>query len=167
IRDTVTAEMAIRAALTGHTVLSTLHTNDAPSSVIRLIDMGVAPFLVSSSMMAAIAQRLVRRLCTQCKEPYTLPQALCDSLGFPPGTVAYRSVGCEACRNSGFKGRTAIFEIMVVNDEIRNLIVRGAPLSDIRSLAIQEGMRTLRDQGLRKVRSGVSSLEEVLFVTMG
>ena len=167
IRDTVTAEMAIRAALTGHTVLSTLHTNDAPSSIIRLSDMGVAPFLVSSSMMAAIAQRLVRRLCNQCKEPYPLPQALCDTLGFPEGTVVYRPVGCDACRNSGFKGRTAIFEIMVVNDEIRTLIVRGAPLAEIRALALREGMRSLRDQGLRKVKSGVSSLEEVLFVTMG
>ena len=162
IRDTETAQLAVRAALTGHLVLSTLHTNDAPSAVIRLNDMGVAPFLISSSVIGVIAQRLVRKLCPACKEAFEPGPNLCREYGIPEGSRIYRAVGCEQCRWSGYKGRTAVFQIMTVNDEIRKLISDQAQARDIEAAATRNGMKTLRDAGLLKVLEGISSMEEVL-----
>jgi type IV pilus assembly protein PilB len=166
IRDTETAALAIRAALTGHLVLSTLHTNDAPSSLIRLVDMGIQPFLVASSVVAVIAQRLVRKLCEACKEPYTLSPELSKGLGLPDGAAVYKPVGCDLCRGTGYKRRTGIFEIMMMNDEVRNLFLTAAPLSELREAAKRGGMRSLRDAAMRKVIKGITSLEEALEATM-
>ena len=162
IRDTETAQLAVRAALTGHLVLSTLHTNDAPSAVIRLNDMGVAPFLISSSVIGVIAQRLVRKLCPSCKEAFEPGPNVCREYGIPEGSRIYKAVGCEQCRWSGYKGRTAVFQIMTVNDEIRRLIAEESQAREIEAAARKNGMRTLRDAGLLKVLEGVSSMEEVL-----
>jgi type IV pilus assembly protein PilB len=166
IRDLVTAQMAIRAALTGHTVLSTLHTNDAPSSIVRLVDMGIPPFLVASSLVAVIAQRLVRRLCPECKERYALSESLATSLGLTGDVPAWRAVGCSSCRGTGYRGRTAIFEIMVMDDTLKKSVVSGESALVLRKKALEGGMRSLRDQGLRKVLQGETSLEEVLQVSM-
>ena len=165
IRDSETAQLAIRAALTGHLVLSTLHTNDAPSASIRLIDMNIAPFLVASSLLAAVAQRLVRTLCKTCKEEYVIPDPVCDVLGLPHETRAFRPVGCNECRGTGYKGRTAIFEIMIVDEPIRQHIINGASSSVIREEAIARGMKTLRQAGVQKIAAGVASVEEVLSIT--
>lgn len=166
IRDAETAALAIRAALTGHLVLSTLHTNDAPSSLIRLVDMGIQPFLVASSVVAVIAQRLVRKLCEACKESYTLSPELSKGLGLPDGAVVYKPVGCDLCRGTGYKRRTGIFEIMMMNDEVRNLFLTAAPLSELKEAAKRGGMRPLRDAAMRKVMKGITSLEEALEATM-
>ena len=166
IRDMDTAQLAVRAALTGHLVLSTLHTNDAPSASIRLSEMGIAPFLVSSSLLAVIAQRLTRKLCISCKEEYTVPDAVAADLGLPEGTRAFRPVGCDQCRSTGYKGRSGIYEIMRVDENIKNLVLEGAPGHRIQHAAIAGGMRTLRESGLRKVLEGTTSLEEVLQVTL-
>ena len=166
IRDTETAALAIRAALTGHLVLSTLHTNDAPGSLIRLVDMGIQPFLVASSVVAVIAQRLVRKLCEACTEPYTLSPELSKGLGLPDGAAVYKPVGCDLCRGTGYKRRTGIFEIMMMNDEVRNLFLTAAPLSELREAAKRGGMRPLRDAAMRKVIKGITSLEEALEATM-
>lgn len=162
IRDTETAQLAVRAALTGHLVLSTLHTNDAPSAVIRLNDMGVAPFLISSSVIGVIAQRLVRKLCPACKEAFEPGPNVCREYRIPEGSRIYKAVGCEQCRWSGYKGRTAVFQMMSINDEIRRLIAEEAQAREIEDAALRNGMRTLRDAGLLKVLEGVSSMEEVL-----
>jgi type IV pilus assembly protein PilB len=158
--------LAVRAALTGHLVLSTLHTNDAPSASIRLIEMGIAPFLVASSLIGVVAQRLVRKLCDNCKEEYELPESVLIDTGLPPGTRAYKPVGCDVCRTTGYRGRSAVFEIMKVDDVIQSLILEGASANRIRKEAISRGMRTLRQSGLRKVTDGVTSLEEVLQVSL-
>ncbi len=162
IRDTETAQLAVRAALTGHLVLSTLHTNDAPSAVIRLNDMGVAPFLISSSVIGVIAQRLVRKLCPACKEAFEPGPNVCREYHIPEGSRIYKAVGCEQCRWSGYKGRTAVFQMMTINDEIRRLIAEEAQAREIEDAALRNGMRSLRDAGLLKVLEGVSSMEEVL-----
>lgn len=166
IRDLETAQLAVRAALTGHLVLSTLHTNDAPSATVRMVEMGIAPFLVSSSLIAVIAQRLVRKLCEHCKQEYILPDSIAEDVGLPKGTVAFKPVGCEICRGTGYKGRSGIYEIMKVDEDIENLILEGAAGHRIQQEAIRKGMRTLRDSGLVKVTDGVTSLEEVLQVTL-
>ena len=166
MRDTETAQLAVRAALTGHLVLSTLHTNDAPSSIIRMIDMGIPPFLVSSSVVAVMAQRLVRKLCPRCKQPYELPLDVADSLGLDGFTTVYRPVGCEECRGTGYRGRTAIFEIMPMSEEIRRAVMTGATSDDLRAMAIDQGMRTLRTSGAVKVKAGITSADEVLSVTL-
>ena len=165
IRDGETAQLAIRAALTGHLVLSTLHTNDAPSAAIRLIDMGIQPFLVSSSLLTVIAQRLVRTLCESCKQKYELPEKVCDTLEVPRGTEVFRPVGCNECRGTGYRGRSAIFEIMSVTETIRQLIVSGASSDVLRREAIQSGMKTLRQSGVQKILDGLTSVEEVLTTT--
>ncbi len=169
IRDKETAEIAIRAALTGHLVFSTLHTNDAAGAVTRLIDMGIEPFLVASSVEGLVAQRLVRRLCPACKKPREVDHTFLESVGFPmerltEGTI-YEPVGCEDCRNTGFRGRTGVYELIVINDAIRPLIVARASSADIKNTALREGMRTLRDDGWSKVLAGVTTIEEVLRVT--
>jgi type IV pilus assembly protein PilB len=168
IRDLETAEIAVEASLTGHLVLSTLHTNDAPTAITRLIDMGLEPFLISASLIGVIAQRLVRTLCPRCKEPYKPPVEGLRRLGLSPeeveGVTFYRGRGCEYCRHTGYYGRTGIFEIMVINEEIAELIVRRAPLSEIREAAKAAGMKTLMEDGLRKAMAGITTIEEVLRV---
>ncbi|MDR7484297.1 MAG: type II secretion system ATPase GspE [Armatimonadota bacterium] len=168
IRDEETARIAIHAALTGHLVLSTLHTNDAPGAVTRLVDMGVEPFLVSSSVIGVVAQRLVRMLCTRCREPYTPEPEVVARYGLAapgePPPVIYRPKGCEACNQIGYKGRIGLFEIMLVDDEIRTLVVKNASADVLKRAAITSGMRTLQQDGVAKVVAGVTSLEEMLRV---
>jgi type IV pilus assembly protein PilB len=169
IRDTETAEIAIEAALTGHQVLSTMHCNDAPGAIARLDDMGIAPFLISSSVILSCAQRLMRRICSHCKEPVTYPAKMFEDLGIDPGMFAgqqlYRGRGCERCKNSGYAGRMAIIEAMTVTDQIRKLIIARANTRELGKVAISQGMRTLRMVGLDRAREGVSTLEQVLLIT--
>jgi type IV pilus assembly protein PilB len=169
IRDTETAEIAIEAALTGHQVLSTMHCNDAAGAIARLDDMGIAPFLISSSLLLACAQRLVRRICLGCKEPVTYPQQMYRDLGIPPGyfdgVQIFRGRGCERCNNTGYAGRMAVIEALTVTDEIRKLVIARAPAMEIGNLAISQGMKTLRMVALEKVREGMTTLEQVLVVT--
>jgi type IV pilus assembly protein PilB len=171
VRDTETAQIAIRAALTGHLVFSTLHTNDAPSTVIRLLDMGVAPFLVSSSLLMVVAQRLVRRICLDCRAPAEVNADLLRDVGFQPeeleATQLYRGAGCTACAHTGYRGRTAILEILEVTPELQDAIVKRRPSKELAEIAIQQGMRTLREAGLRKAAAGVTTLDEVVRVTFG
>jgi len=169
IRDLETAEIAIRAALTGHLVFSTLHTNDAPSAFTRLIDMGIEPFLVASSIEAIMAQRLVRTICKSCKTPQVVDPAYLKRIGYPeeeiPTAKFWHGVGCEDCRQLGYQGRLAIYELMVVNEQLRPLILQRAAASTIAQRAIEGGMRTLRVDGWNKVRNGITTIEEVLRVT--
>ncbi len=170
IRDAETADIAMEAALTGHLVFSTLHTNDAPSAVTRLLDIGVKPFLVASALRAAMAQRLVRAICEKCKESYTPTEREMKMLGSMSKTVPermYHGVGCDKCGRSGYKGRKGIFEIFKVDDTIQRLIFDHAPATLLRQRAREMGMRTLREDGMLKVASGMTSLQEVLRVTMG
>ncbi|MBI4685990.1 MAG: type IV-A pilus assembly ATPase PilB, partial [Nitrospirae bacterium] len=172
IRDFETAEIAVKAALTGHLVLSTLHTNDAPSSISRLLNMGIEPFLVSSSVILIMAQRLARKICHQCeKEEEKIPAPTLINLGFSEEEVksvkCYRGKGCSICNNSGYKGRIAFYEVMITNDEIRQLILEGASTDEVKKAAIRSGMKSLRMSGLTKAREGVTTIEEVLRVTVG
>ncbi len=170
IRDAETADIAMEAALTGHLVFSTLHTNDAPSAVTRLLDIGVKPFLVASALRAAMAQRLVRAICEKCKEAYTPTERELKMLGTLSKTVPermYHGAGCDKCGRSGYKGRKGIFEIFKVDDTIQRLIFDHAPATLLRQRAREMGMRTLREDGMLKVASGMTSLQEVLRVTMG
>ena len=170
IRDVETASIAINASLTGHLVFSTLHTNDAPSAITRLVDMGVKPFLVSSSIRAVLAQRLVRKICPECKEPYTPTEVELRALNLTAASLAQarfaKGRGCDRCRGTAYKGRAGIFEIFTVDDEIRHLINEGAPVSKIRQRARDLGMRTLREDGIRKVVSGMTTPEEIISATM-
>jgi general secretion pathway protein E/type IV pilus assembly protein PilB len=167
IRDQETAQIAVQASLTGHLVFSTLHTNDAPGAVTRLVDMGVEPYLVASSLEAVLAQRLVRVLCENCRQVDDSPtaQAFKARLGIPMETTIYRSVGCRECRNTGFHGRHAIFEWMDSDNEIRQLVLKNASADQIRDAARRQGMKTLAEDGWRLVRLGVTTVEEVLSVT--
>src|SRR5579859_7349094 len=170
IRDSETAEIAIKAALTGHLVLSTLHTNDAPSTISRLMNMGIEPFLVATSVNLICAQRLVRRVCANCKEELEIPeQALIDA-GYSPDEVKttkiYHGKGCSTCNKGGYKGRTGLYEVMEVNDELRELILVGASALELKKKAIEQGMITLRRSGLVKVALGQTTLEEVLRETV-
>jgi type IV pilus assembly protein PilB len=169
IRDTETAEIAVEAALTGHQVLSTMHCNDAPGAIARLDDMGIAPFLISSSVILACAQRLMRRICSHCKEPVTYPAKMYADLNIDPsimdGVTLYRGRGCERCKNTGYAGRMAIIEAMTISDEIRKLIIGRANSRELGKVAVGQGMRTLRMVALDRVRDGVSTLEQVLLVT--
>jgi len=167
IRDQETAQIAVQASLTGHLVFSTLHTNDAPGALTRLVDMGVEPYLVASSLEAVLAQRLVRVLCKACKAEDHSPaaQAFKAQVGIPLNTTIYRSVGCRECRQTGFLGRHAIFEWMDTDNEIRQLILKNSSSDLIRDAARRAGMRTLADDGWRLVRMGITTVEEVLSVT--
>ena len=167
IRDAETAQIAVQASLTGHLVFSTLHTNDAPGAVTRLVDMGVEPYLVASSLEAVLAQRLVRVLCRLCKQVDDSPtaKAFKVQIGIPADTTIYRSVGCRECRNTGFFGRQAIFEWMDSDNEIRQLILKSSSSDQVRDAARRGGMRNLADDGWRLVRQGVTTVEEVLSVT--
>ena len=170
IRDFETAEIAVKAALTGHMVLSTLHTNDAPSTVNRLMNMGIEPFLVASSVHLICAQRLVRRVCANCKEPTPLPPAALVAAGFSQedaGTVTpLKGVGCDKCNLTGYKGRVGLYEVMEISEELRELILVGASGLELRRKAVDEGMITLRQSGLRKVKDGMTTIEEVVRETV-
>ena len=169
IRDTETAEIAIEAALTGHQVLSTMHCNDAPGAIARLDDMGIAPFLISSSVILSCAQRLMRRICSHCKEPVTYPAKMYEDLGIDPvmfdGVQLFRGRGCDRCKNSGYVGRMAIIEAMTITDQIRKLIISRASTREMAKLAVNQGMRTLRMVALDRAREGVSTLEQVMLGT--
>lgn len=174
MRDNETATIAMEAALTGHLVLSTLHTNDAPSVATRLIDMGVEPFLISSSVIGVLAQRLVRQICPACKEPYVAPKEMLLRYGFPlpdevlnsdiPELTLFRGAGCEKCKGTGYKGRTGVHEVMSMNDALRDKILNHAPSHVVRGLAIENGMRTLQMDAVAKILMGVTSVDEVLRV---
>jgi type IV pilus assembly protein PilB len=169
IRDLETAEIAINAALTGHLVFSTLHTNDAPSAVPRLIDMGVKPFLVASALQSVMAQRLVRKVCPECSQPYDPPQYELEGMGLTgeelKEATLRKGTGCGACNNTGYRGRIGIFEMMTVNEDIQRLIYQCVPATEIRKVARQYGMKTLREDGMLKVLSGVSTFDEVMRIT--
>ncbi len=170
IRDLETANIAINASLTGHLVFSTLHTNDAPSAIARLVDIGVQPFLVSSAVRAIMAQRLVRKLCQNCKEPAELTESEVESLGLDPSQLSEATImkgkGCDKCKQLGYKGRMGIFEIFLIDDDVRHMINEKSSTIDLRKRAREMGMRTLREDGIRKVLSGLTSAEEVISVTM-
>jgi type II secretion system protein E len=169
IRDTETAEIAIRASLTGHLVFSTLHTNDAPSAFTRLIDMGIEPFLVASSVEAVMAQRLVRTICPHCKTEQKVEKSYLRRIGFPEADIdtakVWRGAGCEECRQFGYQGRKGIYELLILNESMRPMILSRAPASTIAAKAIAEGMRPLRTDGWNKVKAGETTIEEVLRVT--
>jgi type IV pilus assembly protein PilB len=169
-RDLETAQIGIRAALTGHLVLTTLHTNDCPSTVARLLDMGIPPFLVSSALTLILAQRLGRKICKDCKQPYDADEESLVPYGHVPqglGTVQfYKGKGCHTCSFTGMKGRVAIYEVMPITDELREMILRNAPTAEIRELALSQGMKTLRQNALQKVLEGTTTIEEVLRVTV-
>ncbi len=169
IRDYETAEIAVKAALTGHLVLSTLHTNDAPSTVTRLRDMGVPPFLITATLEAILAQRLARRVCTQCSEELKIPAKALSDAGMKPEQIKSarlsRGKGCEECNRTGFRGRVALYEVMPVREEIKDLVLRGGSALDIKREAVRLGMKTLRQAGLTKVEEGVTTLDEILRVT--
>ena len=166
VRDLDTAEIAIKAALTDHLVLSTLHTNDASSAVNRLLDMAVEPYLIANSVHLLCAQRLVRKICTRCKDRIETPPTSLTEIGFPASIahelISYRGVGCKHCHDSGYQGRTGLFEVMEVTESIQKLILSGASTIRIREQATREGMTTLRQSGLAKIRCGITTIEEVL-----
>ncbi|MEO6656370.1 MAG: type IV-A pilus assembly ATPase PilB [Pyrinomonadaceae bacterium] len=170
IRDFETAEIAIKAALTGHLVLSTLHTNDAPSTISRLVNMGIEPFLVATSVNIIQAQRLIRRICSECKEEVHLPTEGLIEVGFSKEEAAtlkiYKGRGCTTCNNTGFKGRVGLYEVMEITDELRELIIIGASAMELRRKAIELGMVTLRESGLYKIRDGITTIEEVVKETV-
>lgn len=169
IRDYETAEIAIKAALTGHLVLTTLHTNDAPSTVNRLLNMGIEPFLISSSVILILAQRLVRKICPECKTSITLPEQAFIDLGVKPEEFRdiplYKGTGCKHCSNTGFKGRIAIYEVMPVNENVKELILKGASSTDLKKEVIKSGLSTLRKSALNKMKQGLTTVEEVLRIT--
>jgi type IV pilus assembly protein PilB len=172
IRDRETALISVEAALTGHLVLATLHTNDSASTPMRLVEMGLEPYLVTSALSGALAQRLARRLCVHCREPYEPTEADIVAAGWPPEEVfskekhpkLHRAVGCSACSKTGYRGRKALLELLVVNEDVERLIIEGGTADDIHKLAVEQGMVTLRNSGLRKALEGETTLEEVLRV---
>jgi type IV pilus assembly protein PilB len=170
IRDPETAEIGVRAALTGHLVLSSIHTNDAPSALTRLVDMGVAPYVTSSALLAVVAQRLARKLCPKCKAQVDVPVDALVRLGMDSKRAAkakiFGPVGCDACFNTGYRGRVGLFELMVMDDDLRKLFLHEAPSEQLRALAVEHGMRTLRDDAIDKVASGMTSLQEIARVVV-
>jgi type IV pilus assembly protein PilB len=170
IRDFETAEIAVKAALTGHLVLSTLHTNDAPSTVSRLLNMGVEPFLVTASVNLILAQRLARRICGECKQPVeNNPKALID-LGVKPDIAPkvklYKGAGCRTCSNTGYKGRIALYEVMPFYDPLKELVLQGASTAELKAEMIRQGVKTLRMSGIQKLVEGITTAEEVLRVSV-
>jgi type IV pilus assembly protein PilB len=170
IRDFETAQIAIQSALTGHLVMSTVHTNDAPGTITRLVDMGIEPFLISSSILLILAQRLVRQICTECKESIQVNPKLLLGLGVPrqetDGFTVYKGKGCSLCSNTGYKGRIGLYEVMPLWDEVKELILSRSSTLEIKKEAIRLGMKTLRMAGISKVREGMTTVEEILRTTM-
>jgi type IV pilus assembly protein PilB len=165
IRDLETGAIAVKAALTGHLVLSTLHTNDAPSTINRLQNMGIEPFLITASLNMVVAQRLVRRICENCKETWQPPEDLVAGLKIPDGTTLYKGHGCDRCNGRGYKGRVALYEVMELNDAMRETIVAGTTTTALKRMALENGLITLRMSGVRKIVDGVTTPEEVLGAT--
>ncbi|MGH7478063.1 MAG: type IV-A pilus assembly ATPase PilB [Candidatus Methylomirabilales bacterium] len=169
IRDYETAEIAIKAALTGHLVLSTLHTNDAPSTVSRLINMGVEPFLVAASTNMILAQRLARKICNSCKEEITVPRQALVDVGFAPdeskGLSCYQGKGCMECNDTGYRGRVALYEVMAITEDIKDAILQGGSVNEMKELGRKHGMKTLREAGLQKIREGMTTIPEIMRVT--
>jgi type IV pilus assembly protein PilB len=171
IRDSETADIAIKASLTGQLVLSTLHTNDAPSAVTRLVDMGIEPFLISSSVIMTMAQRLCRKICPNCKEEHKIPQSVLEGIAgnmkelMDKKNVFYKGKGCEKCNKTGYHGRMAVLELFNVDDAMRELILKRTSSDHIKRYAISKGMKTLRDDALKKFKMGITTLEEVIRVT--
>jgi general secretion pathway protein E len=169
IRDLETASHAVQAAMTGHLVLSTLHTNDAVSSIVRLMDMGLEPFLISSTLLGCVAQRLVRTICPECVETFSMEKEELLKLGFPvagSGTIELkRGKGCRQCRGTGYKGRCGVFEVFVFSEQINRLLRNGEGVNEMRKVAIREGMTTLREDAWQKVKAGVTTYQEALRVT--
>jgi type IV pilus assembly protein PilB len=170
IRDLETAEIAVQASLTGHLVFSTLHTNDAPSTITRMKDMGIPTFLITATVEAILAQRLVRRICTKCREETEPPHEMLMDLGFDPNNLGdkkfYRGAGCDACNNTGYKGRIGLFELMILNDELRDMIMTNSTTDDLRNRAAAGGMVTLREYGLKYVLEGITTADEVVRETV-
>jgi type IV pilus assembly protein PilB len=170
IRDLETAQIAVQASLTGHLVFSTLHTNDAPSSIARLLDLGMEAFLITATLEGILAQRLVRRICTNCKEEYKPTEQQLMELGLLPedvaGRVFYYGAGCDYCNNTGYRGRLGIFELMVMDDELRELIMNQGSTAVLRNASRKRGMRTLRESGLLAIYDGVTTIEEVVRETL-
>ncbi len=164
IRDAETAEIAVRAAITGHIVLSTIHTNDAPSTIMRLADMGIKPFLITTSLKGVVAQRLARKICPQCKKGHTITEEEKNILHVTEDITLYEGEGCQKCYNSGYKGRTAVNEIMKITGTIRKLVDQDATTDEIRQAALEEGMVSLRDNCRELVLKGVTTVEEMLRV---
>jgi len=167
IRDFDTVDIAIKAALTGHLVLSTIHTTTASGSIVRLLNMGVEPFLISSSIILVAAQRLVRKVCPECKESYKLDEATAEQLGLEPKQIVYRGKGCGKCMNTGYKGRVGLMEALPLTLRIRELVSGGAQEQQIREAARKEGMATLRENGVEKILKGTTTVEEIFRVTAG
>ena len=169
IRDFETGEIAVKAALTGHLVLSTLHTNDAPSTVTRLLNMGVEPFLVTASVNLVLAQRLARRICKDCKEPVEVDREVLDDVGFKPdqieGAVIMKGRGCRTCGDTGYKGRVALYEVMPFTENLKARVLEGANTTELKIEMIREGIDTLRMAGIKKILEGVTTIDEVLRVT--
>jgi type IV pilus assembly protein PilB len=166
VRDEETARTAIQAALTGHLVCSTLHTNDAPSAITRLVNMGVESYMIGAALNMVLAQRLVRRMCSKCREPYDAPRPMrrmLESLNLDVSKLS-KGVGCRRCRNTGFSGRVGLHELLIVNDELRDGIVADATIAEIRRMAVDGGMISMERDGLRKVREGMTTVEEVMQV---
>ncbi|HBF35635.1 TPA: type II secretion system protein GspE, partial [Candidatus Sumerlaeota bacterium] len=167
IRDLETVEVAVKAALTGHLVLSTLHTNDAPSTISRMVNMGVEPFLITASLNLIVAQRLVRRICKNCKERYEPAQELLTAIGIDDPTAHFsHGLGCPECRGTGYRGRVALYELMRMSDSLREMVLAGASPISLKKAAIAEGMRSLRAAGIRKILDGVTTIEEVISATV-
>jgi type IV pilus assembly protein PilB len=170
IRDLETAEIAAQASLTGHLVFTTLHTNDAPSSIARLLDLGVEPFLVTATLEGIIAERLVRKICEKCKTPFEPSEGQLVELGLSPDDVKGKKLfygqGCDKCNNTGYRGRTGVFEIMLFNDEMRDLIMNQASTSVLRAAAQKAGMKRLRDNGLAAIYDGITTIDEVVRETI-
>jgi type IV pilus assembly protein PilB len=166
VRDEETAHTAIQAAMTGHLVFSTLHTNNACSAITRLINMGVEPYLIGAALNMILAQRLVRRICTKCREHYEPPRTVrkaLERMGYEFSEF-YKGVGCKSCRNTGFKGRIAVHELLVISDEMRDAIVADPTVNNLRNIAMADGMITLAFDGFRKVREGITTVEEVFHI---
>ncbi len=165
----MTAHIAVKASLTGHLVLSTLHTNDAPGAIVRLVDIGLEPFLVASSVTMAVAQRLVKRICSHCKEKYQASLDEKEIIGWDPKKelILHRGKGCKDCRNTGYAGRAAVFEVLEMSPEIKCLMLEGGSMDAVREKAIEQGMETLRDCGFRRMHAGITTLESVLAVCVG
>jgi type IV pilus assembly protein PilB len=166
VRDLETGSIAIKAALTGHLVLSTLHTNDAPSTVTRMVDMGIEPFNVASAVNLIVAQRLVRRICNECKQAHKYSEEELNVLGIPPAEAQkltfYKGAGCDTCGSTGYRGRQGLYEVMAMSSTLRRMVLRGASTEELRDEAVKEGMLTLRSDGMVKVKRGITTLEEVV-----
>jgi type IV pilus assembly protein PilB len=170
VRDFETAEIAVKSALTGHLVLSTLHTNDAPATISRLLNMGVEPFLITASVNLVLAQRLARRVCVDCKRPQEVERPLLRDMGFSEEQAAtatiMKGLGCATCSNTGYKGRVALYEVMRFSDDLKEMVLQGASSAELKAGAIKKGMSTLRMSGIRKVLEGMTTPEEIMRVTM-